>query len=278
MALEDSKRELRRIVRFVYLSPYRPRTRPKPHWQRDESPAFELILALCAQGGFAYGGADRLFINSPRPEQEDSSVEDLRALGLCERDILLLTTRPPLDDSKEEEVKPLRESNSKLEQQLIFPALGESCISYCSRGNVVLNQTAVRSLKPGFHGRSDIVFSRRGDPDTLSTGTYTGVHGIAEHPVVPVAPWDEMSTAGYLVHMPLGPGLPSLFAVFGMSGTTTLALAYLLTKNAAGLEVLTRALQAPSFTMVEIQTAPIAGDLIGYGFCDSWDMRVIASL
>ena len=48
-------------------------------------------------------------------------------------------------------------------------------------------------------------------------------------------------TAGYLVNVPLGPGLPNLFAVFGMSGTTTLGLAYLLTTRSAGREVLSRA-------------------------------------
>ncbi len=44
-----------------------------------------------------------------------------------------------------------------------------------------------------------------------------------------------------------------------------------------GREVLSRAVQGPSFTMVEIQTAPIGGDLVGYRFCDSWAMHVIGS-
>lgn len=273
MGPEVSKTEPRKLVRFVYPSAYRERTRLKPHWQRDESAAFELILRLCGGGGdFVYQGPDRLFINAPRPEQGDSSIDDLRALGLCERDVLLLTTRPPLDDEKEEELKPLRASNSVLERQFIFPVLRKTCFSYCTRGNIALQKTVAGSLKPGFHGRSHIEFSRRTDPNTLATGTYVGLHGRAEKAAPPAAAWNETMTAGYLVNVPLGPGLPNLLAVFGLSGTTTLGLAYLLTKLPAGRELLSRAIHGPSFAMVEIQTAPISGDPVGYRFCDSWAM------
>ncbi len=169
MGLEVSKAEPRKLVRFVYPSAYRERTRLKPHWQRDESAAFELILGLCGGGDFIYEGPDRLFINSPLPEQGDSSIDDLRALGLRETDVLLLTTRSPMDDKEEEEKKPLHASNSVLERQFIFPVLRKTCFGHCTRGNVALQETVASSLEPGFHDRSHIEFSGRTNPSTLAT-------------------------------------------------------------------------------------------------------------
>jgi hypothetical protein len=240
--------------------------RPKPHQQRDESPALELIPKICSLG-FVYDGPNRIFLNHPPSNTGDSSRNQFRALGLTERDILLLATRPPLDDK--DEIQPLRPSGSEVEA-LIFRVLRERCFYHCSRGNVALRPAVAESLAAGFHRRSEIEFSLRSDRVSLGTGTYRALHGREE---AESKPWNEMMTAGYLVNVPLGEGLPSLLAVFGMSGTTTLAWAYLLHKHS---DVLTQAVRGPSFTMVEIQTEPIVGNPVDFTFCDGWGMQVIA--
>jgi hypothetical protein len=255
-----------RIVRFVYMSNHRPRMRPKPHQQRDESPALELMPKICSLG-FVYDGAHRIFLNHPPSKTGDPSRSQFTALGLTERDILLLATRPPLDDK--EEIQPLRPSGSEIES-LIFRVLREKCFYHCSRGNVALRPAVAENLAAGFRRRSEIEFSLRSDRVSLATGTYRALHGREEENS---KPWNEMMTAGYLVNVPLGKGLPNLLAVFGMSGTTTLVWAYLLHKHS---DILTQALRQPSFTMVEIQTEGILGNPVDFTFCDGWAMQVIA--
>jgi hypothetical protein len=220
---------------------------------------------ICSLGGFVYEGPDRIFLNHRPTETGDPSRRQFEALGLGERDILLLTTRPPLNDHG---IRPLRSSGSEVES-IIFDALKKSCFHHCSRGNIHLRHELARGLSAGFRGRSEIEFSQYIDPESLSTGTYRALHGEKEAVSVP---WNEMMTAGYLLNVPLGAGLPSLLAIFSLSGTTSLAFAHLLLKNA---DVLREALQSPSFTMAEIQSKPILGHPVDFSFCDSWDMRVI---
>ena len=258
--------QLNRVVRFVYLSNHRDRMRPKPHQQRDESAGLELMPKICSLG-FAYEGVDRIFLNHPPSDTGDTSCNQLKTLGLGERDILLLTTRPPLDD--EDDLQPLRASGSRLEA-LIFDVLRKRCFEHCSRGNIALQPAIGRNLAPGFRNRSEIEFSRRTDPVSLATGTYLALYGEED---AKSERWNKMMTAGYIVNVPLGEGLPSLLAVFGMSGTTTLVWAYLLQKNS---DILTHALRGPSLTMVEIETQAILGNPVNFAFCDCWGMKVIA--
>lgn len=262
----------RKIVRFVYISPHRDRMRPKPHQQRDESVALELMPELCSLG-FVYDGPHRLFLNQSPGGTADTSLKHLMALGLTDQDRLMLATRPPLDDqdsiAEEKGYKPLIPSGSGVES-VIFRALREKCFDYCSRENIALRPEIARCLANGYEARSDIQFSLRTDRVTMATGTYYKLNGRATAHAVP---WNELMTAGYLIDLPLGPGFPGLLAVFSTAGTTSLAWACLLRERR---DILKQTLTAgPSFTMVEIQTKPILGSPEDFTFCKDWDVNVI---
>lgn len=260
-----------RIVRFVYISPHRKGFRPKPHQQRDESVALELMPTLCSLG-FVYDGPQRLFLNHPPGKDADSSLEHLMKLGLTERDRLMLATRPPLDDHDDAAVKgykPLVPSGSEVET-IIFRVLREKCFDHCSREGIALSPGIARCLAKRFEDRSDIQFSLRTDRATMASGTYHALHG---RPTADAVPWTEMMTAGYLINVPLGRGLPGLLAVFSTAGTTSLAWAYLLRERS---DILKQAVTAgPSFTMAEIQTKPILGNPVDFRFCHDWEVNVI---
>src|ERR1700688_1041823 len=118
-----------KFVRFCYLSNNPGDRRLLPHQLRDGDAVVEVFDAL-RRSGFEYGGS---FINWPYPHGvNDTSVEDLSQFALRESDLLLLTTRPPLQDGGK---KPLRKSRSELEGKL-FRAVEHFCLERCSRANV----------------------------------------------------------------------------------------------------------------------------------------------
>ena len=255
-----------RVVRFCYLSSdSRHKGRRYQHQLRDGDAAIELMPIL-ASLGYEYGG---VFINWPKPEPPaiDTSIADFEKLQLGESDIVLLTTRPPMDDD-EDGWKSHCASNSELERD-VFAAL-EKCVHYCSRKEVELQKSIGRNLQEGYQNRLHIEFEVVGQQ-----ASYTGIyHGKAKN----YEPWTENMSAGYLIHVPLGPSKPRLLAVFGMSGTMTLLWTYLLSKHH---EVLQQALTAPSFTMAEmVRTSPIPHEKdtmkpFNFNFCDEWDLKII---
>jgi hypothetical protein len=78
--------------------------------------------------GYKHGD---LFVNWPPEPTADTSIRDLKELGLDENDVLLLTTRPPLTDEPDQQ-KPIYRTGSALEK-MYFKVLQTNCFYECSR-------------------------------------------------------------------------------------------------------------------------------------------------
>ncbi len=255
-----------RFVRFCYLSSdSRHKGRRYQHQLRDGDAAVELMPAF-ASLGYEYGG---VFINWPKPDfpAVDTSIADFGKLQLGESDILLLTTRPPIDDD-EGGWKPLCKSDSALEAE-IFDAL-EPCLHHCSRKEISLQKSVGRNLKEGYQNRSNIEFE--------VIGQQASYKWVYEGGAKTYEPWSEKMSAGYIIHVPLKKRRTRLLVIFGMSGTLTLLWAYRLSKLRG---VLKQSLSEPSFTQVEmVRTVPIpyekhATKPATFEFCDGWDLKVV---
>lgn len=255
-----------RLIRFCYLS-NEPHGRHRyPHQLRDGDAAIEILPALQALG-FEYDG---IFINWPGlPTAADTSLRDFESLGLDESDVLLLTTRPPIDD-KVRDMRPLRKSRTALEDE-IFEVLRQKCFRCCSRKEIGLCESASRHLAEPYRDRSVITFEVKGQE-----AAYKGVYGgDGKNGYVP---WNEQMSAGYIVHVPLGEKRPRLLAIFGMSGTMTLLWAHRLSKLQ---HIIEEALMGPSLTIAEmVRTGPIPSEpdetkTVDLSFCLKWDLKVI---
>jgi len=262
----------RRVVRFCYPSNESHGRNRYSHQLRDGDAVIELMPALESLG-CEYEG---VFINWPCPPTEDKSLSDFDILNLNESDILLLTTRPPIDD-RVHDLRPLRKSGTALEME-IFKVLEQRCFKCCSRKEVSLRESVGRRLSTEYRNRSVIAFEVKGQD-----AGYRGVYGGERQQRY--EPWTEQMSAGYIVHVPLGEKGPRLLAVFGMSGTMTLLWAYRLNKLR---DVLEKALSGPSFTMAEIvRPGPIPSERsdskaekdaarpVDFGFCLNWDLKII---
>jgi hypothetical protein len=203
----------RRVFRFAYfVNGGRHGRDLLLHQLRDADAALYLMQALHACG-FVYGDP---VLNYPcaRPPAAGPIPVDDSWLG--PGDLLLLTTRPPLDDADDAVKSRVHRSHTSLEAR-IFAALRRH-LSRCSRSQVIVADEHVRA-NPAFARLRNIEYKQR--------------RGAPVHRILPegAARWhgpfgdDEAFSLGYLIYEEHAwPGGPALLAVFGMSGTETLVL------------------------------------------------------
>ena len=140
-----------RFVRFCYLST--DDKRRFPHQLRDGDAALQLFDGL-KESRYEHGD---LFINWPcEPGVTDTSIADFKKLDMKENDILLLTTRPPLSDSKDQK-KPNYGSGTELEEK-IFEPLRERCFFDCSRTSVSTLPVLRKAFRKGYENRSSVQY------------------------------------------------------------------------------------------------------------------------
>lgn len=190
------------------------------HKTRDGLALMELS-PLIYGAGYGYGGA---ILNVPEKFQQELAAEGrLREnqLQIGCADMVLMTTRPALDDDEESDERPLLRSNCAVENAA-FAALRQF-FATCDRAEVILAPEVVLQERDE-HLRSVHFRLNQGGRirffDTLT--------GEAE-------PADRQRTVGYLVGVPqMTPEGSRLTAVFGMGGTETLWLCHLLRTRLAG--------------------------------------------
>jgi hypothetical protein len=180
-------------------------------------------------------------------------------------DLLVLTTRPPLDDKQYKDKKKVIPSRSWFETKMVFPAMRD-IFRWCSRLEVDLTEKAAGALREKFKNRAFLAFHI----DAAASYASSTAHEKCEKQ----EPWDRMTTAAYLVHTrQLWPRGPELLAAFGMGGTVGLVWAYLLRKRFPHL------LQGSRFVMAEIvRNGPLPPRPLTLEFADKWSARVIADL
>lgn len=260
---------------FSYISEQVGNRPVGPHQLRDGD-AFSELLPLLLSFGYAYGGK---IINYPAPSQaDDNSLLAVRKMKAT--DLLVLTTRPPLNDRPMVDKRFVRRSRTQLEAR-VFAALGPHLDS-CNRDHVYLTETCAARLKPEYQNRALLdFFTRRLSGSARTEVSYQTGHAYEEGKF---APFDApRTTAAYLIHtapIELGRrrGGPRLLVSFAMSGTFALAWAYLLRsqRSTATRGLLRETLKAPTFVMAElVLQQPIPAQPRDLSFADTWQVRLI---
>ena len=216
------------------------------HKIRDGLAVCELSAVL-NQMGYTYGQA---ILNVPQSVQTTLMLNGLlpqqHPPEIGPTDILLLTTRPPLDDLPEDKRRIAR-SDSPIEQA-VFASL-RPYFSRCDRVNVTLSD------KVDFHQKKKAMLAKN------ELEKYRLIHfrqkqgGCVSHFQLgrrKLTPDHSQLAVGYLFSAPNAlPNGTQLVAAFGLGGTQTLRLAYLLRTSL--LKELRQAVQTnqPRLSLIE---------------------------
>jgi len=182
--------------------------------------AFAELGATIQQNGYSYGG---LILNIPRHRDGDwnptGALHDNYAGGdLSSTDLLVLPTRPPLDDDPSD-VKAISRSGTDLEQHVLGSL---NCFfAHCNRSSVRLSDALRGKLPQDQRHMHDLDFGQRGTASLLHNDKTIGF--LVFQPTVP------------LHQKPKRPQGPALLAAFGMGGTETLMWTNWLRLNASEL-------------------------------------------
>lgn len=242
-----------RFFHFSYLR-LPPKQEPRLHELRDGNAFAELATVLTARG-LAYGG---LLLNYPE-------TDDAELATLDRSDVVVLTTRPPLDDDDGWERNPIPKTGSSLERVVLAGA--GRYFAKCRRSCIRLNRDTAAHLGPAAD-RAEIHFyiykrshyRRYRNPYGVGAGRQFGTSPAAN------------TTAAFLVSVPLTPGGPRLLNAFGMDGATTLVWCYLLRTRFAHL------LDGPRFVLAEIETTALPHRPSRLDFADEWPVRLLLDL
>ena len=172
-----------------------------------------LLVSFLYEEGYKYGGP---ILNLP-----ESVADALKSIGGIDHrddpasasDLLLLATRPPLRDFEDGEPYTKRyilRSQTALEAN-VFQELQMHFFTECSREHVNLNPGV--ELPQGHNDLRSISFKESGGAHVAKASAHCGL--------------DE--TVAYMLSTgPVRPNGPRLLAAFGIGGTETLLLAYLI--------------------------------------------------
>jgi len=173
---------------------------PSLHRSRDGGPA-ELIA--CVLGSLGYFPGPIIF-NYPGHDFKDSDPK-----WLDSRQILLVTTRPPLDPSGR---KPIDCSGSPLERK-VFESFG-TFLACCSRSTIELTNRVEQALG------KDKKYLSRADFSVYLEGSSVEVTSEAQQP---------RRSVGYMISAAAAwPEGPRLLGVFSAAGTDTLSWGYIM--------------------------------------------------
>ncbi len=246
----------RRVYRFSYL--IHPRGRTRLHLLRDGDAYGELAPLLCASG-YNYGG---LILNSQVAEEERKDQVDSHLLS--PEDLLVLNTRPPLDDEKGEDRRQIKRTGFRLEVETLDRL--RPCFTVCTRSQVKLAGDLAVQLPKEYEDRADVRFRMyRG-------ATYHEMRRNGE-----AYPWHKAGkpprTAGFLILFPSTAKRHGLLTAFSAGGNETLIFAYLLRKRLwKELKIDTR---KPRFVMVEIYPQAIPEQPVDLGFAEDWRTEIL---
>jgi len=205
-----------RVKRFIVFSYYRPkRELRRPiyslvHRTRDSLALCELA-SLLHDAGYVYGGA---FLNVPHSIRGNRIRRNDRESEIMVRpeDILLLATRPPLDDESPLGGRRKIDRSRHSFEEDVFANL-HRVLDVCARSGVVLSRQL--KLPTGEDKYRSIAFEQFKGAEALR---------LSGAPVP-----SEDCTYGYIVWIPPSENHRySVLAVFGMGGTETLVLSHLL--------------------------------------------------
>lgn len=215
-----------RFFRFSYLRPYSAGL-PHIHELRDGD-AFAELAVLLAADGLQYGGLVLNYLGA----QLSLNSADIRP-----SDLIVLTTRPPLDDDRELHRLFIERTDSDLEKE-IFAAL-RRFFRVCSRPRIMLTEEFASQLKQ--KNRGNIVFRVHG-PACYSELRVPYSKSKQSKPVYK----GPAKTAAFFIRTQIGEQGPGLLVAFSLDGPATLAWCHLLRTTFSDL------LTSDRFVMAEI--------------------------
>lgn len=241
-----------RVIVFTYsLSPRSGRPL-SPFQQRDGFSRLDLHVML-AQLGHEPG---EVRFNYPG-SGGDGGVDDLD-----EDDLIVITTRLPLDDEEGEERRPVLRSGSKLEE-MIFAEM-RRYFTELRRSQIVLTEPLAACLQEPYGDRACI------DVRTLGGANYMAVKPLGRGPYKP-PPAPNLTPAFFIRTPPIKKGGPCLLIAFGMSGTETLVWIRLLRDRYARLVQS----QSPVFVMAELTIGDVPDQPDDLSFAETWGSTII---
>lgn len=240
-----------------------------PHQLRDGDAALFLAERL-AELGFNYAGVilNHPHFGPPPAEAIQNSIE-VEQLKLGPHDLLLLSTRPPIDDWDDGVPRPVQASCTVLERR-IFTKLKEH-LQHCSRQEV---KVADRRAQEWFEvsEKHHVLFdqNRRG----AELGASIKKSKPFDHRRWEIPQAGAEQTLAYMIYEPHawenGPGILN---VFGLGGTETLAWAYLLSTRPN----LRRLIGTESFVMAELTEKGKPQRPETLAFVDPWEVRLLTT-
>lgn len=241
----------KRFFRFSYYVPGKKDRTLRLHQLRDGD-AFIHLTTLLYQKGYEYGG---LLLNYPAdPKCKTRSVD---TSFLKPSDLIVLTTRPPMDELEVKDRRQVIGSNTTLERW-VFDSL-RPYFDVCARSHVRLSADLARRLPDQYADRGWIAFKQTND---------ARCKGYARHNDVKmkVPPPPPRTTFYFVLPQRSRENDPQVLCVFGMGGTETLLWAYLLSTKYKEKFILDH----PRFLMAEIFIEPIPRLPDNLSFADNW--------
>jgi len=133
--------------RFAYSTPLRQGEEPNLSKIRDGA-AFSELTAPLTKHGYEYG---HIIFNPPfNPRKRAESGKECFAF-IKPQDLIVLTTRPPLDDLRHGDKRLVRQSSTHLEKQIF--AKCREFLAICARSHVQLTKAVGANFK-----KADLVF------------------------------------------------------------------------------------------------------------------------
>ncbi len=247
-----------KFYRFSYLHG----KKPLLHHQRDGESFIELMPLLIGKG-FEYGG---LIPNLAL--EEGNKFEPLDTSFFRKGDLIVMTTRPPLDDKEEGPHLVIRRGGTALENK-IFHALREY-LSVCSRRQVSLHTSFIDKFLAGYDDRSSITFTGHGKITRyFNVARYQATVDAKKR----VKQWrqkDGRRTAVYLIYIgEAWKGGPDLMVSFGMTGACNLIWAYLIRTR------FPQFLNSYRIVAAEILIGDIPSLPADLSFVEGWDVKIL---
>jgi hypothetical protein len=178
-------------------------------------------------------------------------------------DLLLQTTRPPLDDDEQNDRKRVRRSFTDLEDHLF--KLWGNYLERSARSHIFLHQRFHRSLAPGFENRRQMKFREAEGAPYLSLNdcTGSGFRRTEEEE-------KKRRTAAFLLRCDAAwAGGPGLVSAFGMDGTVTAVWGYRLGRDYSDL------LKTPGFVVAELVNTGIPKRPTSMVWASDWEIRIM---
>jgi hypothetical protein len=181
--------------------------------------------------------------------------------SLRETDLILLTTRPPMNDCELGDRRIIRRSFTDLEEKLFSGPLG-AAFERCSRSEILLSHAAA-AVSAGIAMRQSMVFRQHGGAAYQSYGS----------PIT--RKWyrfekQDALTAVFLLYVEHAwPGGPAFLAAFGVGAKETLVWCHQLARRFQHL------LCTTPFAMGEMRTGTLPKPPESLSFADSWEINLV---